>query len=113
MAGARRRAIVAGMLDAGVVEACTHCLVGAAVCKGADGDLALTATALARDLADSHGNQAAALLGAATQRATAYLDASDLEAGAFAVSLRRLSTIRARVDAMLADACGRRGPLPA
>ncbi len=89
-----------------------QCLVGAAVHEGAEADVVLTAMALARDLADTQGDRAAALLDAGAHEAVGYLDASDLGADGFAVALRRLSSIRAQVDAMLIDSHGRPGRLP-
>jgi len=100
-----------GMLEAAVVDECMHCLVGAAVYEGAEADLVLVATALARDLADTQGGQAPALLSAAAYDAVAYLDASDLETEAFAAALRRLSSVRTRVAAMLVDSASYVGPL--
>ncbi|HTX10006.1 MAG TPA: hypothetical protein VME22_15410 [Solirubrobacteraceae bacterium] len=91
------------MPDPAVVEECARCLVGACLYDGADADVALTATALARDLADTKGAQAPALLDAAARGAAAHLNASDLGADAFAAALRRLSRIQARVDAALLD----------
>jgi hypothetical protein len=101
------------MFDPSVVEACMHCLVGAAVHEGVEADLALTATALARDLADTQRAQANALLEAAAHDAARYLDASDLTATAFAAALRRLSKLRVRVVATLAAHPAHAGPLAA
>jgi hypothetical protein len=92
------------MLDPAVVEECMYCLVGAAVHEGDEADLVLTATALARDLADMQKGQAAALLAASAPRAARHLDASDLGTDAFAAALRRLASIRSRVDAILVEA---------
>jgi hypothetical protein len=101
------------MFDPDVLEACMRCLVGAAVHEGAEADLALAATALARDLADTQRSRATALLDAATRDATQYLDASDLGATSFAAALRRLSNLRGRVVATLAGSPAHAGPLPA
>jgi hypothetical protein len=100
------------MLDPAVVDDCMQCLVGAAVYEGAEADLSLTARALARDLADTQNGHAAALLNAAAHAAARYLDASDLGTDAFAAALRRLASIRARVEAMLIDTSAQVGPLP-
>ncbi len=89
-----------------------HCLAGAAVYEGTDGDLALAATALARDLADTHGSQAAALLDAASREAVAHLDASELGADSFAAALRRVARIRDRVDELLVEFAESVDPLP-
>jgi len=90
------------MFDPAILEACTQCLVGAAMHDGGEIDLRLGATALARDLADTHGREAGRLLDEAAKQAVSCLDASDLSAAEFAASLRRLSSLRARVDATLA-----------
>ena len=89
-----------------------RCLVGAAVYEGAEADLALTATALARDLADTQNGQGVALLDAAADKAATFLDASDIGTHAFASALRRLTSIRGRVEAMLVDCSASVGPLP-
>lgn len=89
------------MIDPDVVETCTHCLLGAALEMGDDSDLALSARALARDLADAHGSRATALLEAAAREAIRHLDRSELRADAFAATLRRLATIRTRAVAAL------------
>jgi len=100
------------MLDPAVVHDCMHCLVGAAVYEGAEADLSLTARALACDLADTQNGHAAALLNTAAHEAARYLDASDLGTDAFAAALRRLASIRARVEGMLIDCSAQVGPLP-
>ena len=89
------------MINPDVVETCTHCLLGAALEIGDDSDLALSARALARDLADTHGSRAAALLDAAARDAIRHLDSSELKSDAFAATLRRLATIRTRAVAVL------------
>jgi phage shock protein A len=91
-------------LDRAVVEECVHCLVGAAVYEGSEADLALSAMALTRDLADTHKGQALALLEAAAHRAAWHLDASDLGTDAFSAALHRLASIRSSVEAMLVEA---------
>jgi hypothetical protein len=100
------------MLDPGVVDDCMHCLVGAAVYDGTEADLSLTARALARDLIDTQNRHSAASLNAAAHAAARYLDACDLGTDAFAAALRRLASIRARVEAMLIDPSAQIGPLP-
>jgi hypothetical protein len=90
------------MFDPDVVDLCMHCLVGAAVHEGPDADLSLSATALARDLADTHRVHAIPLLDAAAHAAVRYLDASELGAAGFAAALRRLSSLRGHVHAKLA-----------
>ena len=97
------RAIVRPLLDPAVVEECMHCLVGAAAYQGAETDVALTSTALARDLADTQNGQAVALLDAAAHKAGTFLDASDIGTDAFARARRRLTSIQSRVQAMLVD----------
>ncbi len=90
------------MLDPDVVEECAHCLAGAAVHEGSDEDLALTARALARDLADTQGSRAARLLQEASRETIRWLDASELGRDSFLAALRRLAWIRGRVDGLLA-----------
>ncbi len=89
------------MIDPDIVETCTYCLLGAALEIGDEADLALSARALARDLADTQGNRAIALLEAAAREAIRHLDSSELKAEAFAATLRRLATIRTRAVAAL------------
>jgi hypothetical protein len=81
------------------VEICAQCLVGATVDEGDDDDLALTATALARDLADTQGDDAAMVLDLASREATRLL--CELEGESFARSLRRLAAVRGRVGLRL------------
>jgi hypothetical protein len=90
-----------------------HCLVGVAVHEGAEDDLALSATALARDLADTQRARATAVLDVAANEAARHLDASDLGAAAFAAALRRLSSLCARVHVKLAGHSVQAGPLAA
>ena len=92
------------MLDAAVLDLCAQCLAGAAAYEGHEDDLALSATALARDLADTHKAQAAALIDSASRCATGLLDVSEVEAGSFAAALARLAWIRDRVAANLGGA---------
>jgi len=101
MAHGGRRGDCLQMLDAAVVAVCAQCLAEAASYEGDEGNVMLVATALARDLADTHGAEAGALLEAATRAAGAWLDASELEAGSFAAALRCLARIRERADAKL------------
>jgi hypothetical protein len=89
--------------DRDVVEVCALCLAGAAVYDGTEADRALAATALARDLADTHGCHAAAVLDTASGEAEAYLDASELRPDQFAAALERLTRIRGRADTILLD----------
>jgi hypothetical protein len=89
------------MLDAVVVAVCARCLAEAATYDAPEGNVGLVATALARDLADTHCADAEALLGAATRAAAAQLDASDLDAGSFAAAMRCLERTRDRVDRKL------------
>jgi len=88
-------------LDAAVVELCARCLADAATDDSADRDLALSATALARDLADTQRGEAPRLLDTAWRRALAYLECSDLDARSFATALRRLASLRACANAKL------------
>lgn len=92
------------MSDAALVELCARCLADAASDDGPDDDLTFSATALARDLLDTLGSGAAALLAAASCEAGAYLDASELDARGFARALRRLAGLRAGVATRLAAA---------
>jgi hypothetical protein len=89
------------MLDAVVVAVCAQCLAEAARNDGDEGNVALVATALARDLADTHGADALALLGAATRAAALRLDISELDADSAAAALRCLAGIRAGVSTKL------------
>jgi hypothetical protein len=89
------------MLDAGVVDLCAQCLAAAAAEESGAGDLALSATALARDLADTHGAAASSLLNLASQHASRYLDDSELDARSFAAAHRRLASLRSDVAAKL------------
>jgi hypothetical protein len=89
------------MLDAAAVPVCAQCLAEAASYEGDEGDVVLVATALARDLGDTHGADAEPLLGAATRAAAARLDASELDASSFAAAARCLVRILDRVDAKL------------
>lgn len=84
------------MLDSDVVELCAACLAHAAVVGGED-DFALAATALCRDIADTHGREQAALLEAAVRVATASVDASEIDRVGFVVALRRLARLRESV----------------
>lgn len=83
---------------------CAQCLADAAAYDGADADLTLSATAFARDLADTHRADATTLLRAAARAAIAYLDRSELDARSFAIALRRLATLRDASGAKLAPA---------
>ena len=89
------------MLDAAAVAVCAQCLAEAASYEEAEGHVVLMATALSRDLADTHGAEAGALLGAASRAAAATLDASELDAGSLTAALRCLSRIQEGVDAKL------------
>jgi hypothetical protein len=89
------------MLDPSVVDLCAQCMASAAAEPFREGDLALSATALARDLADTHGLAAPALLETASRHASRYLDDSELDARSFAAAHRRLASLRADVDAKL------------
>jgi hypothetical protein len=89
------------MIDPDAIETCTNCLLGAALELGDDADMALSARAIARDLADAYGTRASALLEAAAREAIGHLDRSGLKADAFAATLRRLATIRTRTVASL------------
>jgi hypothetical protein len=89
------------ILDAGVVDLCAQCLAAAAAEDSGQDSLALSATALARDLADTHGAAAPALLTMASRHASRYLDDSDLDARSFAAAHRRLVNLRSDVDAKL------------
>lgn len=100
------------MLDTDLVQLCAHCLTDAATHDDADAGLALSASALARDLADTHGADAAPMLHAASRLAIRWLDSSDLDGDSFAAALRRLARLRIRVIALLAacsdEACALR-----
>ena len=90
------------MPDAAIVAVCGQCLAEAASNAADEGDVVLVATALARDLADTHdGADAEAVLGAATRAAAAWLDSSELDADSFAAAVRCLERIRDRVDTKL------------
>jgi hypothetical protein len=94
--------MVGDMVQPEIVELCADCLVGAATETDRSAELALTAIALARDLADAHPNaDAVELLEAATRRAITRLDASDLDTHAFGDALRQLANLRAMVDTQL------------
>ncbi|HUA45195.1 MAG TPA: hypothetical protein VMA77_08215 [Solirubrobacteraceae bacterium] len=87
------------MRDPSGVEICAQCLAGAAAYEGDDDDLALAATALACDLAETQGDDAAMVLDLATREATKLL--VELEGESFANSLRRLAAVRHRVSLRL------------
>ncbi|MGA2012815.1 MAG: hypothetical protein ABSH51_20085 [Solirubrobacteraceae bacterium] len=82
------------MLDTATVELCARCLADAAAFEGDDSDFALTATALTRDIADTHPGGREELLDAALRAAVPHLDDSDLDAPSFAAALRRLAGFR-------------------
>lgn len=93
------------MVDPTVVELCTECLLGAVVCEESRDELRLTATALTRELIDTHGHAAAVeLLEAANRGAVTRLDSSDLDAGSFTRALRCLALLHERVESGLAVA---------
>ncbi len=94
--------MVGDMVEPEIVQLCADCLIGAATETECNAELALTAIALARDLADAHPHaDAVELLEAATRSAITRLDASDLDTHAFGDALRRLASLRAMVDAQL------------
>ncbi len=94
--------MVGGMVEAEVVELCTDCLLGAATETESRAELAMSAIALARDLADTHDHaDAVELLEAATRGAVARLDVSDLDAEAFGNGLRSLAAMHDMVGAQL------------
>jgi hypothetical protein len=84
------------MFDPDVLELCRECLVGAVLASAGEEDLALAASALSRDLSDTHGPDARELLAAAAADAMAALDASDLAADAFLTALTRLAWLHRR-----------------
>jgi hypothetical protein len=76
-----------------------YCLLGAVSCEQSRDELTLTAITLTRDLADMHCHDAAVeLLEAATRDAVTRLDASDLNADAFARALQCLASLREQID---------------
>ena len=89
------------MLDADVVELCAQCLAEAAAHDAMNGDLVLSATALARDLGDVYPADAVALLDAASRRAMSCLERSCLDNHSFRAALCRLASLRADVCARL------------
>jgi hypothetical protein len=91
-----------GMLDRDVLALCRDCLIDAVLARPTDEDLSLVATALSRDMADTHVPDAPELLTAAMRDATAALDASDLAANDFATALSRRAWLDRRVVTMLA-----------
>jgi hypothetical protein len=93
-----------GTLDVAMVQLCAWCLSDAAAAARCDDDVALTAVAVARDLADTSPAQAPELLDAASRCAATHLDTSDLDRAAFAQALRRLAEIHDRSAARLVAA---------
>ncbi len=85
------------MLDASVVDLCAQCLAAAVAEESGENQLALCATAFARDLMDTHGAAAPELLEVAWHQACQYLDESELDAPSFAAALARLASLRADV----------------
>jgi hypothetical protein len=92
------------MFDEAAVDLCARCLADAAAHEGDEHDLNLSATALARDIADTHRVHASALLALAARRAAAHLDQSALDRHRFAQALRRLASLHASAGAKLATA---------
>jgi hypothetical protein len=89
------------MWDDDLVELCSQCLAAAVAPDAEDGDLELSAGALAYDLADVHRANAVTLLDAAYRRAVADVDSSDVDATGFRVALDRLAGFRNAVLAGL------------
>jgi hypothetical protein len=100
------------VVDPEVMELCARCLAGAAAHQGSEDDLALAATALAADLSDTRRADAGALLDAASRRAAAHLDDSDLDGHAFAGALIGLARLRLRVAERLATRLALRAAMP-
>jgi hypothetical protein len=86
------------MFDSDVLELCRDCLLGAILDASDDADLALAATALSRDVRDTHGADARELLTAAVREAISALDESDLSAAEFATALSRLAWLHERAE---------------
>jgi hypothetical protein len=89
------------MFDPEVLAHCRDCLIGAVLAPASEDDLLLVATAMSRDLSDTHQADARGLLAAAARGATSMLDASDLSARAFSAALSRLAGLQLRVTQAL------------
>jgi hypothetical protein len=81
------------MFDADVVDLCARCMADVAA-HGDEEDFALSAVAFARDITDAFPGAEAELRAVAAAEAIAYLDASDVDAPALALGLRRLVALR-------------------